>query len=208
MIKRKRTGTKKAVSRKGKKTGEKLAFTAKQVEALTTILRAKDDKLSLREYAIFRIAIDTMLRSVDLMALTYGDVTYNGKAVSRFDIIQQKTGSKVTCLLTDPARAALDSYIAVFSLSYWDDPAKRIFPLSQRWYFNTVKKWAAEKLGLNPSKYGTHSLRRTKPKAIYATTGNLKAVQQLLGHNDMWHTHKYLGVEREDALDIAAKIVL
>lgn len=61
-------------------------------------------------------------------------------------------------------------------------------------------------IGLDPSGYGTHSLRRTKVALIYRKTGNLRAVQLLLGHTKVDSTVRYLGVELEDALNIAEQI--
>jgi len=58
-------------------------------------------------------------------------------------------------------------------------------------------------IGLDPSSYGTHSLRRTKASLIYKRTGNLRAVQILLGHTKLESTVRYLGVEVEDALTIS-----
>ena len=63
-------------------------------------------------------------------------------------------------------------------------------------------------IGLDPSSYGTHSLRRTKAALIYRKTGNLRAVQLLLGHSKVDSTVCYLGVELEDALSIAERIDL
>jgi integrase len=61
-------------------------------------------------------------------------------------------------------------------------------------------------IGLDPLKYATHSMRRTKATLIYRRTGNLRAVQLLLGHTKIESTVHYLGVEIDDALDIAEKI--
>ncbi len=58
-------------------------------------------------------------------------------------------------------------------------------------------------IGLRPQDYGTHSLRRTKASLIYKQTGNLRAVQILLGHNKIETTVRYLGVDVEDALMFA-----
>ena len=63
-------------------------------------------------------------------------------------------------------------------------------------------------IGLDPHKYGTHSLRRTKAAQIYKKTGNLRAVQLLLGHTKLESTVRYLGVEVEDALRIAEQVEL
>lgn len=58
-------------------------------------------------------------------------------------------------------------------------------------------------LGLDPTVYGTHSLRRTKATLIYRRTKNIRAVQLLLGHTKLESTVLYLGVEVDDALSIA-----
>ncbi len=68
-----------------------------------------------------------------------------------------------------------------------------------------VRSWVSA-IGLDPGGYGTHSMRRTKAALIYRKTGNLRAVQLLLGHTKDDSTVRYLGVELEDALSIAEKI--
>ena len=60
-----------------------------------------------------------------------------------------------------------------------------------------------EEIGLDPAAYGTHSMRRTKPTLIYRRTKNLRAVQLLLGHSKLESTVRYLGIEVDDALEIA-----
>jgi len=68
-----------------------------------------------------------------------------------------------------------------------------------------VRGWVTS-IGLEPSGYGTHSLRRTKAAEIFRRIGNLRAVQLLLGHTKVDITVWYLGVELEDALSIAERI--
>jgi site-specific recombinase XerC len=63
-------------------------------------------------------------------------------------------------------------------------------------------------IGLEPSAYGTHSMRRTKVAQIYNKTGNLRAVQLLLGHTKMDSTVRYLGVDLDDALSLSEGIDL
>ena len=60
-------------------------------------------------------------------------------------------------------------------------------------------------IGLDPAMFGTHSLRRTKVVLIYRRTGNLRAVQLLLGHSNIASTVRYLGIEMDDAIEIAEK---
>lgn len=60
-------------------------------------------------------------------------------------------------------------------------------------------------IGLDPRAYGTHSLRRTKATLIYRRTKNLRAVQLVLGHSKVESTVQYLGIELDDALEIAGQ---
>jgi integrase len=68
-----------------------------------------------------------------------------------------------------------------------------------------VQEWVAG-IGLDPAKFGTHSLRRTKAVLIYRRTGNSRAVQLLLGHTKIESTVRYLGTEVDDTIEIAEKI--
>jgi len=61
-------------------------------------------------------------------------------------------------------------------------------------------------VGPDASLFGTHSLRRTKATIIYRKTGNLRAVQLLLGHTKVESTVRYLGIEVDDALAIAEQV--
>jgi len=79
--------------------------------------------------------------------------------------------------------------------------------LSTRQYARIVHAWA-ESAGLNSSAYGTHSMRRTKAAQIYKKTGNLRAVQLLLGHTKLESTVRYLGIEVDDALSISEQVEL
>jgi site-specific recombinase XerD len=79
--------------------------------------------------------------------------------------------------------------------------------LSTRQYARIVHRWA-DRAGLDSSAYGTHSLRRTTPAQIYKKTGNLRAVQLLLGHTKLESTVRYLGIELDDALSISEQIEL
>ena len=77
--------------------------------------------------------------------------------------------------------------------------------LTTRQYARLVSEGASS-IGLDPLKYATHSMRRTTATLIYRRTGNLRAVQLLLGHTKIESTVRYLGVEINDALDISEKI--
>ena len=79
--------------------------------------------------------------------------------------------------------------------------------LSTRQYGRIVERWVSS-IGLDPKRYGTHSMRRTKAAHIYKKTGNLRAVQLLLGHKKLESTVQYLGIEVDDALAISEQVEL
>ena len=74
--------------------------------------------------------------------------------------------------------------------------------MSTRQYARVVHCWVAS-IGLDPTAYGTHTMRRTKATLIYRRTKNLRAVQLLLGHTKLESTVRYLGIEVDDALEIS-----
>ena len=78
-------------------------------------------------------------------------------------------------------------------------------PLTTRQYARLVSQWVTS-VSLDASLFGTHSLRRTKATLIYRRTGNLRAVQLLLGHSKIESTVRYLGLEVDDVLGIAEKV--
>lgn len=121
-------------------------------------------------------------------------------------MVQQKTGRPVQFEVMDDARASLMAWLERRGGTI-DDYA---FPsridqtdhLSTRQYARLVDEWVTG-IGLRREEYGTHSLRRTKASIIYKATGNLRAVQILLGHTKIENTVRYLGVDVEDALTLA-----
>jgi integrase len=158
------------------------------------------------DLALFNLAIDSKLRGCDLVKLQVRDVAHAGKAVSRTTILQQKTGQPVRFESTEQTREALEAWITKAKLT----GNQFLFPsrvtqsphISTRQYARIVKRWIFL-AGLAPEDYGTHTLRRTKATLIYRRTKNLRAVQLLLGHTKLESTVRYLGIEVDDALEMA-----
>jgi integrase len=159
--------------------------------------------------AIFNLAIDSKLRGCDIVALKVEDIAPSGYAVDRATVRQSKTGQPVRFELTEQTRQAVDDYVRAASKK----PGEFLFgsrrgsgrPITTRQYARLVSKWIAS-IGLEPSLFATHSLRRTKATLIYRRTGNLRAVQLLLGHTKIESTVRYLGIEVDDALAIAEQV--
>ena len=159
-----------------------------------------------RELALFNLAIDSKLRACDLLALRVSDISTGGRVGSRAMIMQQKTQRPVQFELTPRTRESLASWIQRSKLNstafLFPSRLNRAFHLSTRQYARLVESWVAE-IGLDTTAYGTHSLRRTKASLIYRKTKNIRAVQLLLGHAKLDSTVRYLGIEIDDALEMA-----
>jgi integrase len=162
-----------------------------------------------RDLAMFNLAIDSKLRGCDVVALKVEDIAPNGYAIDRATVRQKKTGRPVKFELTDHTRQALDDYLRTAGKK----PGELLFPsrrrpgrcMTTRQYARLVATWVAS-ISLDPRIYSTHSLRRTKATLIYRRTGNLRAVQLLLGHTRVESTVRYLGIEVDDALAIAEQV--
>ena len=157
---------------------------------------------------MFNLAIDSKLRGCDVVALKVEDVAPYGVALDRATVRQRKTGQPVRFELTEPTRDAVDDYIKSTGKKPGDFSVLRsswLASISTRQYARLVSKWIS-KIGLDPKFFGTHSLRRTKATLIYRRTGNLRAVQLLLGHRKIESTARYLGIEVDDALAIAEQV--
>lgn len=162
-----------------------------------------------RDLALFNLAINSKLRACDLVALKVNDVLTGSKPLNRGMVIQKKTGRPVQFELTVHTQEAVQEWVNKAFLQEKDylfvSPIDRTRHITTRSYAAIVKKWV-QGVGLDPSVYGTHSLRRTKATLIYRQTHNIRAVQILLGHNKIESTVKYLGVEVDDALAISEHI--
>jgi integrase len=159
-----------------------------------------------RELALFNLAVDSKLRSCDLVKLRVKDVTRGNRVAARAIVMQQKTGRPVQFEITEQTRESVAAWIGYTRRRAEDFlfPSRlRASPdLSTRQYARIVYGWVRE-IGLNPAPYGTHRLRRTKAALIYRRTKNLRAVQLLLGHSKLENTVRYLGIEVDDTLEMA-----
>jgi integrase len=191
---------------KGKIIGAKPPLRPSHVWSIRTKLQMQGKT---RDLALFNLAIDSKLRGCDVVAVGVDDVAPSGYAMDRATIRQKKTGRPVRFELTDQARQAIDEYLRLTGRKagqfLFAGRADSDRGLTTRQYARLVQDWVAC-IGLDPAKFGTHSLRRTKAVLIYRRTGNLRAVQLLLGHSKIESTVRYLGIEVDDAIEIAEKI--
>ena len=187
----------------GKLVGQKQPLKLKEICAIRIRLEIAG---RVRDLVLFNLAIDSKLRSCDLITLKIKDIA-NGRTVSkRAMVVQRKTGTPVQFEITRQTRESLEVWIRIANLNHDDylfkSRLRHSLHLSKRQYSRIVKSWISG-IGLDSTIYGTHSLRRTKVTLIYRRTKNLRAVQLLLGHKSLESTVKYLGIEVDDALELA-----
>ncbi len=191
---------------KGKLVGPKPPLRPSHVWSIRTKLQIDGRK---RDLALFNLAIDSKLRGCDVVAIRVEDVAPSSYAMDRATVRQSKTGRPVRFELTEHTRMAIDEYLRLTERKsgqfLFAGRGERSRGLTTRQYARLVQEWVTS-IGLDPSKFGTHSLRRTKGVLIYRRTGNLRAVQLLLGHSKIESTVRYLGIEVDDAIEIAEKI--
>jgi integrase len=131
-----------------------------------------------RDLALFNLALDSKLRGCDLVCLRVRDICLSGAIAHRAIVMQQKTHRPVQFEITEASRDALCAWTSHAQIG----PGGYLFPgrahdshLSLRQYARIVKSWIAC-IGLDPRRYGTHSLRRTKATLIYRRTKNIRAI--------------------------------
>ena len=185
---------------KGRLIGQKRPLKPKEVWAIRVRLQLEERR---RDLALFNLALDSKLRGCDLVRLQVNDVCVGGRVRDRATVIQRKTGRPVQFEITEQTRAAIRDWVAnsvpgngqyLFPSRFHDQPH-----ISTRQYVRIVHRWV-ERPGLDSSAYGTHSMRRTKAAQIYKKTGNLRAVQLLLGHTKLEMLPWYRGRRRAQHL--------
>ena len=159
---------------KGKLVGQKPPLKPKDIWAIRFQLQCAH---RVRDLAIFKLAIDSKLRGCDLVNLRVRDITHGNQVLARAMVIQRKTQRPVQFELTEPTRAAVNAWIEKAKLK----PEQCLFPsrlaksphVSTRQYARIVRQWVAA-IGLDPTIYGTHTMRRTKATLIYKHTSARK----------------------------------
>jgi len=191
---------------KGKLIGQKLPLSMQEIWTIRMRLQSIGN---LRDLALFNLAIDSKLRACDLLSLRVSDVASGKEVQSRAIIRQKKTKRPVRFEITARTRKSLEDWIEVANLAenafLFPSRLRRSPHLSLRQYARIVESWVSS-IGLDPTAYGTHSMRRTKVTLIYRRTKNLRAVQLLLGHTNLDSTVRYLGIEIDDALEMSEQI--
>lgn len=188
-------------SRKGINPGQMKPFEQYQIDSITESLIKDKSITAKRDLALFRLGIDSMLRSSDLLSVRWEQILdTNGLVKDSFHIKQQKTKGNVNCQLGQKAIKALNEW---HKLS--NDTTGTVSDIGHKQWSRIIKAWAVM-LRLDPKLYSTHSIRRTKASIVYKKTQNIEAVRKMLGHKNLMHTQVYLAVGDDEVEQIARDI--
>ena len=207
MALRNKTAAKRQAWNKGLEVGKMDAFTPAEVKRIRRLLANGGDR-SLRDLALFSMAIDTMLHGQDLLKITVKDVqSRNGSVRSVIEVAQSRRAPPVRCALSRVAIRALEKWIAASGKKRSDymfsGRGAGDRPMSTRQLSRLVKDWVIE-AGLDPSVYSIESLRRAKALHILKGTGDLQTVRALLGHVQIESTARYLGLKTKvDPIEVS-----
>ena len=193
----------KAPWNKGKIVGQKAPLKLKDIWAIRIRLQLGHRT---RELALFDLGLESKLRACDLVRLRVRDICHGDRIAPRAIVMQQKTARPVQFEITPPTRDAVTAWIKEAKLVNDDF----LFPsrvhdsphLETGQYARILNSWI-EEIDLDPTAYGTHTIRRTKASLIYRRTKNIRAVQLLLEHTKLESTVRYLGIEVEDTLELS-----
>jgi integrase len=190
--------TKRQVWNKGLEVGKRDAFTPAQVKRIRRLVADRGVPRP-RDLALFSMAVDTVLRGQDLLALVVGDVQRrNGSIRPLIEVTRADGMPPVRCALSKVSAKTLEKWIASSGKKRTDylfpGIASGSRPMSGRQLSRLLKVWVV-KAGLDPTDYGVESLRRTKALHILKGTGDLQTVRALLGHAQIESTARYLGLK-------------
>ena len=191
---------------KGKVIGQKAPLKPKDIWAIRVRLQIQQRS---KELALFNLGFDSKLWGCDLVGLRVRDVCHGAQVANRAMVMQRKTHRPVQFEIMSTTRESIEAWIREAGLQ----PDDHLFPsrihasahIGTRQYARILNGWVKD-IGLDSTAYGTHSMRRSKASKIYKKTKNLRAVQILLGHTKLESTVRYLGIEVDDALDLAEQL--
>lgn len=185
---------------KGKLVGQKAPVKPKDIWAIRVRLELSND---IRNLALFNLTIDSKLRTFDLVELPVGNIAHGEHVSPRTIVMQQNPQSPVQFATTGQTRESLVRWMHYKQLRTDDfifsSKIHASLHLSTRQDTQIVDARVTA-IGLDPTAYRTHTVRRTKASLIHQHTKDLRAVQLLLGHTKHEGTERYLDIEADDAL--------
>ena len=172
------------------KSAKRLPHALSPDEATQLMSIAEDDALALRDKAMFELFYSSGLRLSELTSLTLGDVDASDGTVR----VTGKGNKTRVVPVGRHALAAIDAWLAPRALLASGDETALFLgqngnPLGVRAVQLRLKQWAL-KLGLDSSLH-PHMLRHSFASHVLQSSGDLRAVQEMLGHASISTTQVY-----------------
>lgn len=169
-----------------------------------------------RDLALFMLGVDTLLRSCDLLQLKYEDVIdVHGNVRTYLTCLQNKTRRPVECYISKPTRSAVKFFVETCDKNLGDYLFTRLrprkgqssnVPISRKAFAELVKAWVSA-IGLDPTRYSTKTLRKSRVRPILEKANyDYQVPRLLLGHSDIRSTVHYCAIAEETALQISAEV--
>ena len=163
---------------------------------------------SVRNRSLFMLGVSVGGRISELLALTIGDVWQNHQPVKDLlflrDVVKGKENARMVPVNAD-GRKAIRDLIEWHRGQYGTlDPERPLFVSRQgggaltRGQAHKILEAAFTRAGLN-GKLATHSMRKSYAQRMYDASGDIYLVKEMLGHQDVKTTQKYLGVSYQKA---------
>jgi integrase len=194
---KKKTSKRKSVPwNKGRTVGQRSPFIRADVIRIRRLL-TKRGVAGLRDLALFSTAIDTMLRGPDLLGLKVKDVRQRNRIMrDTINLTTARGGQSIRCTLSTATMEVLEKWIIHSAKKpgnflFTGRIHGELYAIRSRQLSRLVKGWATG-IGLDESRYGTESLRRTRALYILQRSGNIEAVRALLGLKSIGTTARYL----------------
>ena len=154
------------------------AFTREEIYLFDAFFRKGSSSTDIRDLALMWMAVDTALRSIDLVNLKVRDISKDGIVLEEFVVNQKKTKRDVRCHINERCRKALLAWLVDEEILHKPDAI--VFSMGTRNYQRMVRQWCGW-VGIEPANYCTHSFRRTKSTIAYDETKNCEYIKALLG---------------------------
>ena len=185
------------------------ALKKNEVKRLETYIRGLDTSSAIRDLAIFRTQIHSLLRVGDLLALKSETILFNGEVRKSFQVIQKKTKTPVKIELDDKTVAVLEDYLKskkeqteyVFT---GRQSKKTNKPITDILWRKRLKQYCRE-VGIDDKDISSHSLRKVIP-TLLGNQGNIRAAQKLLNHKSLQHTMAYISINETEAFELKSRL--
>lgn len=170
--------------------------------ALLNVITGKN---AIRDYCIITLFLNCGLRLSELVGININDVrndtlTINGKG-----------NKERTVYLNDACMNAIKNYMKIrkdIKTDIFNDSALFLSSRNKRISRRMVQQIVENnitKLGLDPRKYTTHKLRHTAATLMYQSGVDIRALQEILGHEHLSTTEIYTHVDNEQIREAAER---